>query len=70
MTDTSGYDWAIFSDEGSLETDMGYDEAVERLSHDEYKDDADLRVARACKWHEDHEAEYCEDCAKEKGDTK
>ena len=49
---------------------MGYDEAVERLSHDEYKADADLRVARACKWHEDHEAEYCEDCAKEKGDTK
>jgi len=63
MTDTTGYDWAIFGDEGSLETDMGYDEAVKRLSDEDYKDNADLYVARACKWHEENEAEYCEDCA-------
>ncbi len=60
MTDTTGYDWAIINDEGTVEGDMGYAEAITRI--EEYADSDDLFIARACKWHPGNEAEYCNDC--------
>lgn len=67
MSDTSGYNWGLFNDEGMLAGQMSHAQASAELKVSDPEDE--LVIARECETHEGERADTCELCATDGDDT-